>query len=177
MTVQVSDKHKCIFVHVPKAAGSSIETSEIFEDQRVKTREYVGGHTTALEYREKYPNKFDKYYKFAFVRNPYSRLVSAFFHLINSYPDKKIYEKYFGVLEENFDIFCERSFSEEKFKNIIHLKPQYEFICDENYNIIVDFVGKQENYRSDAKKVFKEIGIKYKHRHILRSNHKHFSEY
>jgi hypothetical protein len=47
MAVQISDKHKCIFVHVPKTAGSSIETSEIFEGQRVKTKEYVGGHTTA----------------------------------------------------------------------------------------------------------------------------------
>ena len=88
MAIQISDKHKCIFIHVPKAAGSSVETSEIFEDQRIKTGEYVGGHTTALEYRETYPGKFKNYFKFAFVRNPYSRLVSAFSYLSNSFPDK-----------------------------------------------------------------------------------------
>ena len=59
----------------------------------------------------------------------------------------------------------------------MHFRPQYKFLCDEDLNIIVDFIGKQENFVEDAKEVFKTFELPYEHRHTLGSNNKHFSEY
>ena len=182
MADQISDLHKCIFIHVPKAGGSSIEQSSIFHDQRNETNEYVGGHKTALEYKRVYPDKFDKYFKFTLVRNPYSRLVSAYFYLSrgggrgNSY-DTEIFKKHFEHREKDFVSFCRNSLSEELIEDVVHFQPQYKFLCDDNMNILVDFIGRQENFVKDAQKIFEKIGLPYEHRHSLGSNNKHFSEY
>jgi hypothetical protein len=181
MADQISNKHKCIFVHIPKAAGSSIEHSSIFEDQRLKMGERVGGHMSAMEYRDKYPDSFEKYFKFSLVRNPFSRLVSAYFYLCkgggkNRY-DTQVFKKYFEGEKVDFCKFCRNDLSKEMINDIIHLKPQYTFLCDNSMSIMVDFVGRQETFSADTKKIFRKLGLKYEHRHSLRSNNKHFSEY
>jgi len=92
----VSHKHKCIFVHIPKVAGQSIELffsnllgldwktraplllrpndeSEIGPPRlaHLKLQEYLSYHYIS-------PNLFKEYYKFTFVRNPWSRTVSFY---------------------------------------------------------------------------------------------------
>ena len=181
MAPQISEKYKCIFVHIPKAAGSSIEQSSIFQDQRIKFKEYVGGHTTAIEYREKYPDLFKEYFKFSLVRNPFSRLVSAYCYLLkggsgNRY-DTRIFKKYFENSDRNFISFCRNQLSKEMVDEVVHLRPQFKFLCDDNMTILVDFIGKQENFSQDAKKIFQKVGLKYERKHSLKSSNKHFSEY
>lgn len=70
---QIYDHLRAIFVHVPKCAGTSIENALKESQDRV-----VGGHTTALGYLRAFPEKFRDYFKFAIVRHPADRLVSAF---------------------------------------------------------------------------------------------------
>ena len=71
------DKYKCIFIHVPKVAGTSIERS-IFE-----TNKWLIGHVKASDYIRIDKNKFESYFSFGFVRNPYDRVVSAYHYLKN----------------------------------------------------------------------------------------------
>lgn len=181
MANQISDRFKCIFIHIPRAAGSSIEDTSIFKDQRDKTGEEVGGHASAKEYRERWPDKFNSYFKFTFVRNPYSRAVSAFFYLShggsrNAY-DNKIFEKYFKNQKKDFNSFCINQLSKDVINDAVHFSPQHTFLCDDNMNILVDFIGRQENFENDAKKLFKTIGIPFEYMHINKSDHKHYSEY
>ncbi|MFG7930138.1 sulfotransferase family 2 domain-containing protein [Campylobacter coli] len=65
------DKYKCIFIHVPKVAGSSIERV-IYQ-----TDKWLVGHVKASDYTKFDKDKFDSYFSFGFVRNPYDRVVSA----------------------------------------------------------------------------------------------------
>jgi len=63
------DKRRLIFVHVPKAAGTSISQT------------LYGGsawHYSAAELRLINPLKFGRYPKVSFVRNPFDRLRSTF---------------------------------------------------------------------------------------------------
>src|SRR5690242_8686296 len=63
-----------IFVHVPKAAGVSIARA-LYGDLGM-------GHMTLAEYRTVFRQRaFDKMFKFAFVRNPFDRLHSAYHFL------------------------------------------------------------------------------------------------
>ena len=67
------DEHQSIFVHITKSAGTSVSRS-LFG--------YMPYHRTAIDYRVIYGRKiFEKYFKFAFVRNPWDRLYSAFRYL------------------------------------------------------------------------------------------------
>lgn len=70
------DELKTIFVHVPKCGGVSIN--------RALFGNLGGGHTSLEEYLTVFsPSEFLSFFKFAFVRNPWDRVVSAYFFLKN----------------------------------------------------------------------------------------------
>lgn len=60
------DEHECLFIHIPKTGGMSVADC-LFG--------YQVGHHRVSELTEEFP---DYYYRFAFVRDPYSRLRSAY---------------------------------------------------------------------------------------------------
>jgi hypothetical protein len=79
----ISHDHRCIFANVPKTASKSVRylfgLPELGCDYEANARniEYPYGHRRLLEFvNEKY---FLEYFKFTFVRNPFDRIVSAFF--------------------------------------------------------------------------------------------------
>ena len=61
-------KAKCIFVHVPKAAGTSINYALYGRTL---------GHYTIEEIQSRFPKLVERLFVFSFVRHPYARLVSA----------------------------------------------------------------------------------------------------
>ena len=63
------DEHRCVFIHIPKAAGTSLTKTLFAAPSR---------HLQYTEYERANPKKFKKYFKFTFVRNPYDRLFSAY---------------------------------------------------------------------------------------------------
>ena len=68
------DEHRCIFVHIPKCAGISLVKS-LFGD-------FDLGHAGIKRYQIMFgPAEFNRYFKFTIVRNPFDRLVSAFFFM------------------------------------------------------------------------------------------------
>src|SRR5690606_33346091 len=68
------NKHKCIFIHIPKTAGSSIITAL---NGSVSKRQHLPWYI----FQKSNPKKYEKYYKFAFVRHPVDRAVSAYNYL------------------------------------------------------------------------------------------------
>lgn len=74
----ICHKNKIIFIHIPKCAGVSISTAFGYN-----TNLASGRHYTSKEYKEKYPYEYKTYYKFAFVRNPYSRILSFYNYILS----------------------------------------------------------------------------------------------
>ena len=72
-TLREFEKMKCIFVHIPKTGGVSIGDA-LFENGSP-------GHRDVTRYRKIFGRKFWSYYKFAFVRNPFTRLISTYEYL------------------------------------------------------------------------------------------------
>ena len=172
--------YKCIFVHIPKNAGQSIE--HVFLDLldlkwetraplllRYNDRPELGparlAHLKADEYvRFKYlpQEMFDEYFKFAFVRNPWSRMVSIY--------------KYLGYNRKcDFKTFLVGEFKNRIFKNRYwFVGPQSEFIFSNDQKLLVDYVGYFENLQNDFDFVCKQIGIPLTQLpHINESIHKH----
>jgi chondroitin 4-sulfotransferase 11 len=70
----ISTEKKFLFFHIQKTAGSSI--ARLLKSQAPDTRPFLGQHDHALWAKKHLASEWDDYYKFAFVRNPWDRLVS-----------------------------------------------------------------------------------------------------
>ena len=159
---------KCIFVHIPKAAGRSVE--KFFMDQLNMERENPEhrqqllltdnddpargtqklSHLSALEYVQCGHIEqvdFDRFYKFSFVRNPWSRLVSEYRY--RAYLSHKSFKDFV------FNKFPKPGW-DDKYR---HVMPQSSMICSEDGRLLMDFVGKFERLQQDFNRVCADLGF------------------
>ena len=164
----ISQKHQCIFVHIPKCGGSSIEdvvwpgvrTEQDlwmgFVDE-FRNRHQTGGlqHLCAHQIRDEVgEEQYLQFWKFAFVRNPFDRAVSQFVYM-NRRPDLR---RFLGMSEgASFGEYLQLITETQH----VQWKPQSSFILDpETGEIMVDFVARFERYSTDARAIFDRLGIR-----------------
>jgi len=146
------DDHKCIFFHIPKAAGTSVCFSMFG---------YQVGHLNFNKLYYSNPRKASEYYKFTFVRNPWARLVSAYHFLLKGGMNStdKNWAKINLIEFSSFGDFVRSWVNDENINSYIHFIPQYKFISDGNGVIKADFVGKTENIETDFPIVIAKLGM------------------
>ena len=170
-----NEQYKCIFIHVPKVAGSSIEKA------LYGTKGLIGHHY-ATTYREADRDIYHEYYKFCFVRNPYDRAVSAYLYLINGgrnkydrdWRDKNLFQ--YKSFKDFIMALGDKSVC-QSILSWIHFEPQYKYICDENKNVIVDYVGRFESLEEDFQKIIIRMGINVSLPHKNAIERKHYENY
>lgn len=139
------DDNKCIFVHVPKAAGISVAKT-LFGN-------LAGGHVELWYYQLVFSEvEFRKYFKFTFVRNPWDRLFSAYNFLkkggMND-ADAKWAADNISCFS-NFDDFVKGWLTVESIHRYVHFRPQYEFLLLPSEEIPgLNFIGFFENLNED----------------------------
>lgn len=110
--------------------------------------------------------KWNEYFKFVFVRNPYDRAVSGWNYNMET-------EK----LNIDFNIYIEMGsiVSDEEYWHCF--LPQSESVIDENGDYFVNFVGKFETLEEDFQKILKKIGFKkiLHNPEVKKNNRKHNS--
>src|SRR6056297_512778 len=83
----ISQKHKVIFVHIPKTAGSSIcdwldieqSPQNLFRNGYLENESFALQHLPISEIKTRIQSKqWQNYFKFTVVRNPIDRLISTF---------------------------------------------------------------------------------------------------
>ncbi len=145
------DKFRCIFIHIPKTAGSSVAETLFGSISR-----HVGYH----DYLRANPRKFRRYFKFAFVRNPWDRLVSTWSFLkgggMNPL-DRRWAEENLAQYESFENFVCEGLVRAEV-RSWIHFRPQADFIAAPTDEIMVDFVGRYETLARDFAQVAARLG-------------------
>lgn len=161
----ISHKHKCIFIHIPKVAGQSIELYFLqllnltWQDRTPlllmpNSNPNLGpprlAHLLASDYVKNHylsDELFDSYYKFSFVRNPFDRAYSLY--------------KFLGFIEiMTFDDFVKSQLAGNLRQTLFwFVRPQYDFLYDKEGNCLVDFIGKLENINSDFKKVVSRLKL------------------
>jgi len=160
------DKHKCIFVHIPKTGGISV--ARALFDQR-------GGHMTARYYKQLFGVfTFNKYFSFAFVRNPYSRLFSAYNFLMEGGYDER--DKKWAaeniIHYETFHEFVKKWLDRENIYKKNHFVPQSHYVCNQNFEIQVDFIGRFEKLNVDFQEICNKLNIDSKLPHYNSSSTK-----
>jgi len=162
----ISEKFECVFIHIPKTAGQSIEHFFLklhglswkersplllkYNPDPLKGPERLA-HLKAKEYTS-YGyldnDRFNRYFKFTFVRNPWARLVSEFnyFH----YQQKMSFEEFVTK-----GLPAKSDYSDE----YRHITPQYDFLYGDSGDCLVDFIGRFENFQTDFDAICSKLGI------------------
>ena len=166
----ISEKHNFVYIAVPKTGSTSIELALRQLDD--KTLLHYGKNEQALEAEDdniykhigavdlkKEVNKYYKYFRFGFVRNPWERVVSCVreegLHLRSGFLNKGNFETYPNYF----------------------WKQSSDFLYDGD-KCLVDFIGKVENMQEDFNTICDNIGIpQLELPHKNKSKHKHYSEY
>lgn len=127
-------------------------------------------HLTAREVKERYDSLiWNNYFKFAFVRNPWGRLVSEFSYRMQKRQD--IIKSYGLNNQSSFeDYIC-------AIRDRNKIIQQKDYVTDIEGNIIVDFIGRLENIEDDFKKICKIIGVSCKLEKTNKSVHKDYKQY
>lgn len=186
--MKISNSHRFIFFHIYKVAGTSIDEAikdyafnpnDLFIDKVLRKlgmhslRFYryhnFHRHITAQELKDIFPAaKFDSYYKFAFVRNPWDWQVSLYHWMLET-PEHYQYELIKAM--SGFDEYVRwRVASENKVL-------QKSFLTDQAGNLLIDFVGRLERLEQDFQKVCEAVGISASLPHINKSNHRDYRTY
>lgn len=172
----INHKYKCIFIHIPKNGGTSIESIlgnwELTPENYTKLigTKYHSQHHKLNSLRK---DLREKYFSFAFVRNPWDRVVSLYSYYKsggNQRADLSIKNK----MPNNF-----KSFVIDKW-NIIprsHRIEQFNYIKADGKINNIDFIGKFESIDKDWEYVAKKIGVDKNLPHIRASKHKKYLEY
>lgn len=162
----ISDRHRCIFVHIPRCAGTSVE-EVIWPGERRKedlwmgfvdrfhNKHQTGGlqHLLARQIRQEVgEERFSSYYKFTIVRNPFDRLVSQFAYM----RAREDLRAFIGMSE---DASFEDYVSLIRERRHVQWEPQCSFLCDEGGELLVDFVGRFERLDGDMGEVFGRLGL------------------
>lgn len=148
------DKHRCIFIHIPKTAGISVNRA-LFGD-------YGGGHKDVTFYKRAFgPLTYRRYFTFTFVRNPYSRLLSAYLFLKKGGFDEndKEWAETHLTRYSSFGQFVKEWLNEENILTYNHFIPQHSFVCDIGLVPDVDFIGRFENLEEDFQYIACRLGL------------------
>ena len=145
----VHKSYKFIFIHNPKAAGTSIRNSFNPQGYQILNRgKDTFPHSPASIVKKRVGDEiWNEYFKLAFVRNPYDRCISFYF-----YHKSPQYKFRIGIKEAKkpYKEWLIKQLSSQQ--NMVAI-PQSTYI-----NRPLDFIGRYENLENDYQYFIKKIG-------------------
>jgi hypothetical protein len=147
--------HDCLFVHIPKCAGTSV-VDALFGQP-------VGNHRSIASLRMAFSaDEYRRMFKFTFVRNPWDRLVSTFFYLRagGQGEEDRAWADRLGLPGMDFRSFVMEVLSEEMLGRAYHFRPQAQFVTlAPDRPVEMDFVGRFETLARDFEHIRDRLGI------------------
>ena len=147
------DRTESLFIHIPKSAGRSL-CRGLYDVKSVE-------HASADWYQVLDPDKFQRYFKFTFVRNPWDRAVSAYAYLRQGGSPASAEDARWSQFinhYQSFDEFvCDWMTPDTITRNAL-FTPQVEFLKNIYGQIEMDFVGRFETLIAD----FDNIAARFK---------------
>jgi len=157
----ISDKHRCIFIHIPRTAGSAIEEALSGRDWWFVNP--LTKHLTARQARLLYgKRRWCEYFSFTFVRNPWDKLVSMWESTFYWRQRRRL-----GTFKEFVRAVKGNPFEQHTlhYHQILDLSPDPQlsswdrFMRNRLGQTRVKFVGRFESLEVDMQRVCTEIGI------------------
>lgn len=161
----ISHRHRFIFFAVPRTGTHAIRTAlgpklgdadwqqqTLTEVVRIPVPALarIGhGHVSFRQLRAHFPKEARDYFKFAVVRNPYDRFVSACAMLNKRNPTYRGDET----------AFMKRALGFPRFRARVLVRPQWEMLTDDGDELRMDFVGRYETLQQSFDEVCRLIGL------------------
>lgn len=174
----ISDKFRCIFIHIPKTAGTSIEyklqsfdslhqgvqdhrsireiepngIASISRDIITGNAEMLVEHLKNLVRRKQRatPQQYQEYFKFAFVRNPWSRAFSWYQNVMRDENHQKRHKVPADCTYEKFLVSHSNQWA---------LRPQLYWLVDRKGDVPLDFIGRFENLAEGFERVSEALKL------------------
>ena len=106
-------------------------------------------HVKAVDVKEKLgAEKFNSYYKFAFIRNPFDLLVSLYEYIRGS----KVHRYHEKVKGMSFKEFLQWHIENDP-------PRQIDFVINKQNDLLVDFIGKFESLEEDVSTVIETLNL------------------
>lgn len=164
------DQLQCIFIHITKSAGTSVAKALFGE---------LPYHYTAAQYRVIYGRRdFAHYFKFAFVRNPWDRVYSAYSYLKGggwNDDDKAWSNKHLAEIND-FNQFIIDWLTPERLYSHIHFWPQTRFIYDRRGKLLLDYLAYFEDINDDFDLIRDKLGLTAELQHTNASDRTHYQD-
>lgn len=157
--------HNYVFIHINKNGGRSVEQAlgSTYE------------HKTALQkIGELGQARWDRKFTFGFVRNPWDRVVSQYAYRLQTRQD--------GLGDEaiSFEEWVRARYSEHTQADrgrALMFAPQHVWLEDPSGTVLVDFIGRFEQFEDDFRYVCEQIGRKASLPHANRSGRRDYRDY
>jgi hypothetical protein len=138
------ERHQCVFIHVPKCAGSSV----------------CPGHLPYYWYEQQFPQHCERSFKFAFVRDPLERAYSAYTYLRgNPMGARDLQAQALVSSFRDFDHFIAGWLHPDNLRRQLHFAPQTDFLVDHMGQMAMDFLGRQESLQQDFQHLCERLGV------------------
>ena len=167
----ISHKHKFIFVHINKTAGSSIEALlKKYTNKFIKHQSIIDLNSEAFS---------NDYFKFTFVRNSWDRFLSLYKFRVQTNKTN------LGKNPVSFKEWANHIYNKNpNYYNVpnrmqlLMLSDQLDWITDATGSVNMDFIGRFENLQEDFDIICDTIGIPQQQLpHLNKTKHKHYTEY
>lgn len=177
----ISNQYKFIYVAIPKCGSRSIVRAldSYWDIRGDDDQSSLINHHANFERIKKYIESagldWHGYFRFTSVRNPWERLVSAFFHVLKQKSLRRHdFSEWKGSTFRDFiigkgGVCIDKSFA---------YKSQISYFLDSDAKILSDAICRLETLQQDFNAVCDKIGIpRQKLPHVNKTKHKHYSEY
>ena len=168
----VDNKNKFAFIHIPKCGGRSVK--KVFD---LKRHDHYGISKLVLNPTDDCPRlDVEGLFKFAFVRNPWDRFVSAYEYLKRG--GIPLYDRPMTLdIKKEYPDFKDFIFAKHVWEKWIYFRPQLDFITVDG-SIKTDFVGRFENFQNDFDFVCDQVDTpRVKLPHVNATKHTHYTGY
>ena len=158
----INHKRLFIFVCVPKTSSTTLSKHFIKIDN-------LGVDKTWLKEKWHWPIKnikrhyshwpLNQYYKFAYHRNPWDRMISSWIEFTEERGHLLTWSQ---GLKDEFNTFEDfvLNFRSSKWRKEIHFQQTSWYTHDDDGNMMVDFIARYDNWHNDTKFIFEKIDLK-----------------
>lgn len=173
----INDRHRFVFIHVPKSAGRSMKQS--LETLPGNNSRWVAAsnHEPFSVFRTKWRERCsladrilrrspDGYRTFGFVRNPWDRIASLYRYLV----EKSTRKPGVASLKSFDDFLLQLDDGVAWIGNLHSMRLQTNFFTDEHGRTTIDFAGHFEHLAEDVPRVAELLGIDFRMPHVNRTS-------
>jgi hypothetical protein len=159
-----------LFIHIPKTAGTSVEEAlYCYQDFKYRT----SPHAIAKQYKDYFPPEdYEKFFKFAFVRNPYDLVFSTWKFFVKNHEIRMEFKEWvkwrynrepimskLNCYDDNSHIPESNRVNQLGTSYYVNRPPQVMFFMDDNGDLLIDYIGRFENVENDFYEIVSHLNL------------------